>query len=368
MTSPIMETIRDIIQEDVGKRGLRADPTSNLITACEGDFASACESLAATANAKVAVVTGFYIPHAQPACGETDGPLGAIFLARALTPLGIQVVLATDSFCQRALEVGLGAAGLRKEVPLVILPSVEMAGLMSLTDYWNSFVDRAGPVTHLIALERVGPSHAPESLQSQPGTSIADVQEFLAEVPSEHHDRCHTMRGRDITAGMSPAHRLFEVAARPEHGIVSIGIGDGGNEIGMGKIPWSIIRRNIPNGGQVACRVATDHLIVCGVSNWGAYGLAAGVRILRGATVDDDLFNPEPEKALLEVMVEKGPLVDGVTGLPTATVDGLPIDVYLKPLTLLKNIFKSCLQSHSASFLTSFKSVFIDSGSSSSLK
>src|SRR5260370_17073462 len=49
-----------------------------------------------------------------------------------------------------------------------------------------------------------------------------------------------------------------------------------------GKIPWSVIRRNIPNGGLVACRVPTDHLIVCGVSNWGAYGLAAGVRILTG--------------------------------------------------------------------------------------
>jgi hypothetical protein len=62
----------------------------------------------------------------------------------------------------------------------------------------------------------------------------------------------------------------------------SLGIGDGGNEIGMGKIRWEIIRRNIPRGGLVACRVPVDHLIVCGVSNWGAYGLAAGVLLLRG--------------------------------------------------------------------------------------
>ena len=46
----------------------------------------------------------------------------------------------------------------------------------------------------------------------------------------------------------------------------------------MGKIPWDVIRRNIPRGGLVACRVPADHLIVCGISNWGAYGLAAGVR------------------------------------------------------------------------------------------
>jgi hypothetical protein len=98
----------------------------------------------------------------------------------------------------------------------------------------------------------------------------------------------------------------------------------------MGKIPWSIIRRNIPNGGLVACRIPTHHLIVCGVSNWGAYGLAAGVRILRGAPFDRDLFNSEREKDILEVMVEKGPLVDGVSGLPTATVDGLSDDNYFK--------------------------------------
>ena len=46
----------------------------------------------------------------------------------------------------------------------------------------------------------------------------------------------------------------------------------------MGKMSWDVIRRNIPNGGLVACRVPADQLIVCGVSNWGAYGLAAGVR------------------------------------------------------------------------------------------
>jgi hypothetical protein len=146
------------------------------------------------------------------------------------------------------------------------------------------------------------------------------------------------MRGRDITASMSPAHRLFEVAARKEQAIVTIGIGDGGNEIGMGKIPWSTIRRNIPNGGLVACRVVTDHLIVCGVSNWGAYGLAAGVRRLRNVPSDENTFDPELEKTLLETMVEEGPLVDGVSGLPTVTVDGLPIDVYLKPLKLLPQV------------------------------
>ncbi len=114
--------------------------------------------------------------------------------------------------------------------------------------------------------------------------------------------------------------------------MTTIGIGDGGNEIGMGKIRWDTIRRNIPNGGLIACRVPTDHLIVAGVSNWGAYALAAGVAYLRGVKLDPALFDIERERELLRVMVEAGPLVDGVTGRATVSVDGLPFDEYIKLL------------------------------------
>jgi hypothetical protein len=339
MTATVLNAIRDLIQEDAGSRGLRTDPTDNLISACAGDFEAACRSIADTAQPALAIVTGFLIPHAVPPAGETDGPLGAVFLARALVPLGIKVVLATDGFCMRALEAGINAAGMRKSVPLVRLPSVEEAGKQSLDDYRRNFIERTGPLTHLIALERVGPSHTRASLGQQPGSTDATVAAYVTEVPSAHHDRCHTMRGSDVTAMMSPAHRLFErgpdVDALP---ITTIGIGDGGNEIGMGKIAWGVIRRNIRDGGLIACRVPTDFLIVCGVSNWGAYGLAAGVRLMRGADADPTLFEPERECELLEQMVERGPLVDGRTGEPTATVDGLPFARYVEVLEKIGRI------------------------------
>src|SRR5207245_11338639 len=97
-------------------------------------------------------------------------------------------------------------------------------------------------------------------------------------------------------------------------------------------MPWDTIRRNIPDGGLIACRVPADHLIVAGVSNWGAYALAAGVLLLRGEKGDADLFDPDRERRLLEVMVEQGPLVDGVTTRRTATVDGLTWEQYAGPL------------------------------------
>jgi hypothetical protein len=335
MTEAALEAIRDLIQEDAGNRGLRTDPDVNLITACRDDFRAACHSLADAPAPAVGVVTGFFIPHADPPCGETDGPLGALFLARALVPLGMRVVLVTDAFCRHALEAGLAASGLRKQVPLVILPSHEQAKALSVPDYWQQFAERAGPLTHLIALERVGPSHTPESLRSHPAATAETVEHHRREVPAEHHDRCHTMKGRDITAHMSPAHRLFEACAGQSPRITTIGIGDGGNEIGMGKVGWHIIHRNVPGGGLVACRVPTDYLIVCGISNWGAYGLAAGVRLLRGMAPDHELFDSERERELLQVMVEHGPLVDGVTGKPTVTVDSLPWDRYAEPLRRL---------------------------------
>src|SRR5688572_10065475 len=94
----VLDRMRDVIQEDIGKRGLRTKADRNLINACPDDFRLACGSLAQTPQPGLAVVTGFYIPAAQPPAAETDGPLGAVFLARALVPLGIRVALLTDSF------------------------------------------------------------------------------------------------------------------------------------------------------------------------------------------------------------------------------------------------------------------------------
>jgi hypothetical protein len=250
--------------------------------------------------------------------------------------LGIKVALATDGFCTGALKAGMIACGLEAKVTLVTLGSP--AATWSVAQYWDHFENQVPfPLSHVIAIERVGPSHTPESVLSQPGATGNVVTRFWREVPPHHRDRCQTMRGRDITSHMSPAHLLFE-GAGAQTGITTIGIGDGGNEIGMGKISWDVIRRNIPHGGLVACRVSTDYLIVCGISNWGAYGLGAGVRLLRGLAPEPGLFDGERERELLRVMVEQGPLVDGVTGKPTVTVDGLPFDRYAEPLRRLGEI------------------------------
>lgn len=283
--------LRDLVQQDIGQRGLARDPVDNLFTACPDDFANACRSIAEHPSPKVGIVTGFMIPTVDPPTGETDGPLGALFLARAFHSLGIPCELFSDASGSNALQAGL--------------EHLQLADVPVFDEYL------AQPsVTHLIALERSGPSR----LTGRNGT----------------------MRGLDITHLTAPAHEWFE----GPRDYVTIGIGDGGNEIGMGKIPHDTIARNIPNGAMIACRTATDHLIVAGISNWGAYALAAGVMLLRDR-VDATLFDPENELRLLEHLVENGPLVDGVTGQRTATVDGLSFATYSQVFERIRDLLAS---------------------------
>jgi len=342
-----LTALRDIVQKDVGQRGLAHDPSDNLLTRCHGDLAAACRSIADAQRPILGIVTGFPIVSVDPPLAETDGPLGALFLARALTPLGIVVMMATDPMCRQALRAGLAACGLEEHVPVVTLPTADDPDLYAgYFECWDADPNRAYPIpTHYVAVERVGPSHTPESLAAQKGNDAGVLDRFRAEVPPDQWDRCHNMRGRDVTEHTRPGHllfdELFEQGFSEETRIHTIGIGDGGNEIGMGKMPWDTIRRNIPRGGLIACRVPADELIVAGVSNWGAYALAAGVLLLRGEKGDAGLFDPDREHELLRIMVEQGPLVDGVKGKRVPTVDGLTWEQYVEPLVAIGQVLEN---------------------------
>ena len=310
-TDEKLAAILAAVQTDPGNRGLARDPHDNLFMAYPGDFAAACRQIAEHADPSVQVVTGFYIATADPPCGETDGPLGAVFLARAFHHLSVNAWLHADPFCADSLDHGVTASGIDGQF---VIRNKEVTPEGTLGGVWVKSPNGWAPINFTIAVERVGPAF---------------------------DKRCYTMRGRDITEYMLPAHHLVEAGANGEKLWETIGIGDGGNEIGMGKIPHEMIVKNIPNGDLIHCRVPTDHLIVAGVSNWGAYALAAGIYVLRGAKPPLDLFDPDHERRILEVMVREGPLVDGVTGKQTATVDGLTWDEYVKPLIRIREILES---------------------------
>jgi hypothetical protein len=336
-TDPLLfwQSLESLVRRDPARRGVASFAVGG-IPLCAGHLQKAAEDLANRA-ATVAIVTGFCIVDAKPPVAETDGPPGALFLARDLRVLGIDVALVTDRYARPALEVGCEFLGIPRtaihEIPLEDAKATSVGTPRAdrwVDEFLNSDFGRR--LTHLIAIERVGPSHTEQSLQAQHRTAAAPLGEFEHEVPLSSRDMSHNMRGVPIDAWTARAHRLFEIAAKRKLPVTTIGIGDGGNEIGMGAIPWEILRSAITVGPSalVPCRIATNFTILAGVSDWGAYALALAVLHLRGLTAELTGSNAEQLRELIERLVRDAGLVDGVTGRREASVDGLPLETYLQ--------------------------------------
>ena len=229
---------------------------------------------------RIVIVSGFYIPEAQ--AGETDGPPGAKALGEALKTLGKEVSYVTDRFNEAYFEA---------------------LGMVPVIRYRKGILKRLNP-SHLVSIERVGRAS---------------------------NGKYYNMRGVDISATTAPIDEMFIEAGKKD--ITTIGIGDGGNEIGMGKV-LEDVNHAIPNGKQIACKVKTDFLIVSGVSNWGAYGLVAALSLL---TEQNLLPDPDVVEDEIRILVSLG-AVDGVTLKCAETVDGLPLSESLALLARLREL------------------------------
>jgi hypothetical protein len=137
--------------------------------------------------------------------------------------------------------------------------------------------------------------------------------------------RPRNMRGVDVSAWTAPLDDLFLGGSW-----VKLAVGDGGNEIGMGKLPPGLIARFVPNGEAIACVTGCDHLVVAGVSNWGAYGLLAALAVVRPdwAPTLARFLSAERDLAVTRATVEQAGAVDGVTARREATVDGFGPEIH----------------------------------------
>lgn len=331
MTTPVdlIAQFDEFIRRDPARRGLiGSEPEFGPL--CPGHLAAAAAHLAEHGK-HVAIVTGFFIPKGDPPAAETDGPLGTTLLAAALQAAGMKVDLITDEPCGNALHIAAREMGLDAGSVHVIAPG-------EVARFENELLFRSNNgLTHLIAIERVGPSHTVGSLSQQPRFDSLPTERFTALVPPEHQNHCHNMRGEIIDAHTAELHLLFEDSPaspkRKQGTFKTIGIGDGGNEIGMGAVPWEDLERRLSGeqSGRVPCRITTDWNIVCGVSNWGAYALAAATLFLRGQQHLLAPFDSAQQQHVLEELITHGPAVDGVTRRREPTVDGLPFLTYIQP-------------------------------------
>ena len=253
---------------------------------------------------RVLIVTGFAVLRDTP---ETDGPPGAAVLGRALRSLGARVRYVTDRVS--APIVGAALAALGEPPEILVGPDDEDAVCALLA---------AERPTHLVAIERPGRNRAGDYL-SMRGESVAAWN-----APLDGMFLCSGARG----AGSR--RRWPEKGARWFRA-TTIGIGDGGNEIGMG-VARAGLRRLGPLHARIASVVGVDHLVVAGVSNWGGYGVVAALSRLAGR---DLLHTPKLERHLVEACVAAG-ASDGVTRRREATVDGLPIEAHAAVVELLR--------------------------------
>jgi D-glutamate cyclase len=280
----LIDRIERLIHVDVGRN------VTALFDATKGGLWAAASALAGAPAPRVGLITGFYVPLGSPPAAETDGPVGAALLAKGFEQAGINCRLATDGPCRSACAAALAGADV-SQVP------VDTDDVAAVVDKWR----RAG-ITHAISIERCG-----RSADGAP----------------------RNMRGLDISPYTVPLDELF--TAGPWE---TIAIGDGGNEIGMGSVPRELIAQHVEHGETIACVTPARHLVVAGVSNWGAYALLAALAVLREdwrkkmlGCLDETL-----DKAILEETVVHGPAVDGVSRLRAMTVDGLDLAIHHKKL------------------------------------
>jgi D-glutamate cyclase len=261
----------------------------------KGNLARAAQSIADTPRAHVGIVTGFYIKHAEPPSPETDGLIGTAHLAAGLANAGIEVTVITDAPCAKAVWAVVDSLPVPVNLEVV---SVAESSVHRLRRYLEA---GERPMTHLVAIERPAPGS---------------------------DGKPHREHGWDMSRETAPLHLLFEPASKGPW--YTIGIGDGGNEIGMGSLPKEIIETQIPNGKLIAATTAADALIVAGVSNWGAYGLLAALACVKPELRAPLLqyFNREMEHHFLTAAVVTGQAVDDSRvdhpGRPQMSVDRIP--------------------------------------------
>jgi hypothetical protein len=287
--TPLPESIEDIIL-DHDQRGVSA-----LRPHLALDFCTQAAQFILDHPGDVLIATGFYILSAGK--HETDGPPGAIAIGNALQSLGRRVSYVSDQHTTPMLRDWLGDNAEVIDFPIAdVSTSRQMAG---------ELLEQFQPGL-LITIERCGRTSSNAYLN---------------------------MRSADITQYTARLDYLFE------SGIPSVGIGDGGNEIGMGNLADIIPTVDkLPQDPAVA---RVDQLVIASVSNWGGYGLVAALSRLVGRKL---LPTVEEDRRLIRRMVDTG-AVDGTSGESKYYVDSFTLEENAALLNRLNGAIEEALPS-----------------------
>ena len=277
----------------------------------------------------VFILTGAGAPPRYPA-GESDGPPGAVALARALH-LGLKLnpIIITE---KRNFE-----------------PIYEMAKEIGMNTISSSrdFSNRTNPLMVLDFPEGKKDSQAASDkiLKEYLPTAIIAVERIGANEKGVYH----SMNGKNIDSNQFAFLDSLVSLAR-ERNLLTISVGDNGNELGCGIIldtiqqvqPWGKVCQ-CPCQSGIASSSMVDILVMAAVSNWGAYGINAVLAYLLENT---ELMHTERmEEKMLEVCVRTG-CVDGDLDIPSPTVDGISLKSQKAIVTLLQETVIRALKTH----------------------
>ena len=149
------------------------------------------------------------------------------------------------------------------------------------------------------------------------------------------------MGGFDFSASQAKMDYLFTGAG--ERGIATIGIGDGGNEIGMANIEKTV-REKVKNGNMCKCPchsgtaldvAKVDVLLSAAISNWAGYGIACLLGLAEGNL--DAMCSEEIEKRVLD-SCWRVEFHDSIGSRVAPSVDGCPEPVHLAIIRLFREI------------------------------
>lgn len=259
---------------------------------------------------RVLVISGFIMrDYGLP---ETDGPIGAAVLARALAlGLGAVPIGVSEASVLPCLEACFAASGL---IP---------AAVESLGRGRNrcAFVDF--PVDVPLAADK-----ARRMLDEHQPKAVIAIERPGAAADGEYHGG----GGFAISSFTAKTDVLFALAQ--ERGIATIGIGDLGNELGLGVVAPEV-RAHVPLGETIAARLAADVAVIANISNWGAYGVAACLAAMLG---NDAIFHDGREELrLIDACVQAG-AIDPVGGQRRAWVDGTDANTNAAMVDLLRSV------------------------------
>lgn len=255
---------------------------------------------------------------------ETDGVVGASLIARAID-LGFRAKAVV--FCE-------------EECVEIAKVCCEAAGLGILDDFKTGV---AIPHTVTVLPFTKDPHKAGEAAKR-----ILDDMNPKAAVSIERPGRnakgyYHRMDGRSITPFVARIDELFEGVKK--RGGLTIGIGDLGNELGMGVLKEATEKVIVYGdkcqcgcGGGIGTTSRADSIVFGAVSEDASYAFLACLAHL--LSQPEILHSPEMETRVLEAACNRG-AIDGLSGLKGPWIDYLGVSNHNHQIELMRDIIES---------------------------